>query len=268
MMFVDDWQRFKPKNFYEWMAKIGGKLGLSPDIPYQPVGGLKWLRQGFVSKESVGPLGSGHALRTDYECFFYMQNLMLIGQALGLGGWIHGSIFPPYIFDRRDEKGWHGLGFRFQQPKTLSPMAPVPASQPTPVGIDGVLEGLCPPYVSSMNEAVDRLVDRKYSANGGSYGEHGVFSRSYKDSSMATSFVKQATQFTPGAIAYVKDICNYIFDTYGRFPAHVDSFYAPGVWLQFSHLELEYYEKFFDKGLFTKQAAHNGVWHPSAAERK
>lgn len=266
MMFVDDWQRFKPSNLYEWMAKIGGMIGLSPEIPYHPIGGLKWLRKGFVSKDSVGPLGSGHALRTDYECFLYLQNLMLVSQGLGLGSWIHGSIFPPYVFDRNEDKGWHGLGFRFQTPKKLSPMAPVPASQPTPVGIDGILEGLCPPYVTSMDDAVDRVVERKYGQQGGSYGDPGVFARSYASPGQAEAFTSKASRFSPDAIAYVKDICNYLVDTYGRFPAHVDSFYTPGVWLQFSHLELEYYEKFFDPGLFTKQSSHDGVWHGPGAE--
>jgi hypothetical protein len=63
----------------EWLVKLGGALGLTEKIPYQPVGGLKWVRSGFVSKDSPGPLGFGGALRTDYEAFFYFQNLMLLG---------------------------------------------------------------------------------------------------------------------------------------------------------------------------------------------
>ncbi len=54
--------------------------------------------------------------------------------------------------------------------------------------------------------------------------------------------------------------CNYIYDTYGRFPAHVDAFYLPGVWVQFSHVVLEYYEKLFDPGLYRQQARHDDVW--------
>src|ERR1700712_3067343 len=114
-------------------------------------------------------MGFGHSLRTDYESFFYFQNRMLLGQAMGLGGWIHGAVFNPYIFMDDPAKGLHGLGMRFQQPHTLSPLAPVPASQPNPIGIDGILEGLVPPYVSNMNEAVDKVIDAKYGANGFSY---------------------------------------------------------------------------------------------------
>ena len=114
------------------------------------------MRNKFVSKDNVAPLGFAHTMRTDYEAFFYFQNLMLLGQAMGIGGWIHGAVFTPYMWQREPAKDWHGLGFRMEQPKTLSPWAPVPASQPNPVGIDGVLEGLTPPYVKSMDEAVDR----------------------------------------------------------------------------------------------------------------
>ncbi len=165
-MFMDDWRPFHPKGFVEWMAKGAGMVRPSMKIPYQPIGGLKYVRNKFVNKDNVVPLGFGHTLRTDYESFFYFQNLMLLGQAMGLGGWIHGAVFTPYIWQKEPAKDWHGLGFRMEQPKTLKPWAPVPASQPNPVGIDGVLEGLTPPYVKSMDEAVDKVMEMKYGADG------------------------------------------------------------------------------------------------------
>ncbi|MFI5231078.1 MAG: hypothetical protein ACHQSE_01075 [Gemmatimonadales bacterium] len=259
-VFIDDWRTFQPSGPVEWLAKMAGGLGLVDKIPYHPIGGLKWLRNGFVNKDSPAPLGWANTLRTDYEAFFYFQNLMLLGQAMGLGGWIHGSVFPPYIFHDDAAKGWHGLGFRFQQPKTLSPMAPVPASQPNPVGIDGILEGLCPPYVT-MNEAVDRVIESKYGVSGGAYGDEDVFSRPYRNRDDAREYLKKGTRYGPKQVEYVKEACNYLFDTYGRFPAHVDAFYTPGMWLQFSHLELEYYDRFFDPDLYRRQAAHDHLWH-------
>jgi hypothetical protein len=261
-ILMDDWRPFQPKGFVERMAKLASSIGIGQKIPYHPIGGLKYIRSGFVSKgESVGPLGFAHTLRTDYECFFYFQNLMLLGQAMGLGGWIHGSIFPPYIFTREPSKNWLGLPFRFQQPKQRNPMPPVPASQPNPVGIDGVLQGLCPPYVESMDTAIDRVIDMKYSKAGGSYGDIDVFGRAYKNRADAEAYLKQGTKFAPDVVAYVKEVCNYIFDTYGRFPAHVDAFYTPGMWLQFSHLEMEYYDRYFDGAQYTRQANHDRLWH-------
>ena len=257
-MWMDDWRQFQPHGLIEWLAWAGGKIGLSPKIPYQPIGGLKWIRNGFVNKDHPGPLGMAANMRTDYECFFYLQNIMLTAQAMGLGGWVHGSVFPPYIFHRDAAKGWHGLGFRFQDPKELSPMAPVPASQPNPVGIDGILEGHCPPYMNSMNDIVDRVVDEKYGAQG-NYTVAGGFARSYRDPKSAEEYLRQAKHFSPTAIQYVKDVCNYIFDTYGRFPAHADAFYTPGIWVQVSHLEQEYYKRFFDPALVRRQAEMDGL---------
>lgn len=253
-IFIDDWRRFKPKTFVETLAWIGGALGFTEKIPYQPPGGLKWIRNKYVNPKNAAPLGFGGALRTDYSCFFDFQNLMLTGQALGVGGWIHGSVFPPYIYHDMPEKNWHGLGFRMEEPKKKpNPTPPVPASQPNPVGIDGILEGLCPPYVSSVDEAVDRVVEDKYSAKGRGYGDVDSFSKAYKERASAEAFLGKATHFSDDAIAYTKDICNYIWDTYGRFPAHVDAFYSPGMFLQFHHLELEYYEKFYDMSQYERQ---------------
>jgi hypothetical protein len=51
-------------------------------------------------------------------------------------------------------------------------------------------------------------------------------------------------------------------DTYGRFPAHANSWYKLGIWVQFSHLENEYCEKYERPEHWRRQAAHDGVWHP------
>lgn len=259
-LFIDDFRKFHPKGVVELLAWIGGKLGLSPNIPYQLIGGLKWVRNGFVNQNNVAPLGFGRALRTDYECFFAMQNLMLVGQALGVGGWIHGSVFPPYLYQTDPSKGWWGLGFRMVEPKKLSPMPAVPASQPNPVGIDGIFEALCPPYIKSMDEAIDRLLDAKYGPNG-AYGDLSVFSLPYRNPRSGEEYTSLGTHYSDQAIAYTREICAYIHETYGRFPAHVDAFYTPGMWVQFSHLEMEYYEKFFDPRLYTRQAEHETLWH-------
>jgi hypothetical protein len=261
-LFVDDWSRFKPKGLVERLAKLGGAVGLTEKIPYHPIGGLTHIRSGFVNKDSIVPLGFAHGARTDYEAFFYFQNLMLLGQGMGLGGWIHGAVFAPYIWQQDEAKGWHGLGFRMDEAKVGRHWPPVPASQANPVGIDGILESLSPPYVSSMDEAVDRVVESKYRTGGAGYGNEDIFARSYRNRDDARAYLATGSRFDPRQIAYIKDVCNYIYDTYDRFPAHVDAFYAPGMWLQFSHLETEYYDRYFDPAQYTRQAAHDALWHP------
>jgi hypothetical protein len=259
-LLVDDWRKFRPKGAIERLAWLGGLLGISPKIPYQPIGGLKWIRNGFVCKDNVGPLGFGRTLRTDYEAFLFMQNLLLVGEALGLGGWVHSSVFPPYLWQQDPTKQWHGLGFRMVEPKPVRPTPPVPASQPNPVGIDSILESCCPPYVKTMDEAVERVLEDKFGSQG-AYGDVDVFARSYKSRGSAEEFLHKARRFSNQAVEYTKEICNYIIGTYGRFPAHVDAFYTPGIWIQFSHLEMEYYEKFYDPAQFQRQAKHHALWH-------
>ena len=105
--------------------------------------------------------------RTLPEPYFLLQNLMLMGEALRLGGWVHGTPLIPGIWHR--EPGKLGLGFREHPAKAVGRWRrwpPVPASQPNYVGIDGVLEGLCPPYIADMDEAVDRVIEEKQSAYG------------------------------------------------------------------------------------------------------
>jgi hypothetical protein len=259
-LVIDDWQRFRPRSWKDWKAWVGQYLGLGPKIPYQPIGGIDRATDGFVNPDNIVPLGAGYALGADCEIYFLLQNLMLMGQAMGIGIWGHASIWPAFVLRREPEKGWYGLGFRHTQPKSSAPWAPIPASQHNPVGLDGMLEGLCPPYVDSMDEAVDRIIQEKY-------GPHGIFtdpaliSRAYKNVADAESYLKLEHRHPPEAIRYAKDICNYIYETYGRFPAHIDAFYTPGFWVQCHHLELEYYERFFDPYLWRNQTAHGDHWH-------
>ena len=60
--------------------------------------------------------------------------------------------------------------------------------------------------------------------------------------------MRNAEHHPPEAIEYTKEICRYLVETYGRFPAHTDAFHLPGIWVQFSHLEIEYYERFGNPG--------------------
>lgn len=259
-IFLDDWQPFRPKDLLEVGAWIAAGLGfLGRQIPYQPIGGIEWARDGHLNPEINIPLGLAHSWRLDYESHFQLQNLMLIGQAIGLGCWIHATVFPPYIYERDPDKGKFGLGFRMQEPKSWQHWPPVPAPLPNPIGIDGVLEALTPPYVADMDEVVDRVLEEKY-GNQGTYRDKERFARSYKDYALVDKYFKFAGPYPKKSVEYIREVCRYIFDTYGRFPAHVDAFYLPGVWLQFSHLELEYYEKYFDARLFERQSQHAEIW--------
>jgi hypothetical protein len=263
-LWVDDWQKFKPADVVEaveWAGVEMGLAGANKNIPYQVIGGLTRAQDKFVNPDIVLPLGLASTMRVNYESFFLLQNLMLVGQGMGLGGWVHASVAPPYVLQRDPSKQFLGLGFRMEPGKSWpdTDWPPVPASQPNPVGIDGVLQGLCPPYVASMDDAIDQFLSEKYGP-AGMYGDVNVFRRPYLSEAVAQQYLQSASHYSDQAVAYAKQICGYIYDTYGRFPAHCDAFHAPGIWLQFSHLELEYYEKYYEPEQFTRQAEHAALW--------
>jgi len=62
---------------------------------------------------------------------------------------------------------------------------------------------------------------------------------------LAQRFVDEVAHLRPDVIACAKDICSYIYDTYGRFPACVDAFHVPGIWIQAHHLALDYYDSIY-----------------------
>ena len=259
-VFIDDWQPFEPADAVEAAVWVGAQLGFPKRIPYQPIGGIKWVQNGFCNQNISAPLGMQRTLRTDYEAFFLLQNLMLTAEAMGLGGWIHSSVFAPWVLRRDPAQNWYGLGFRFEEPGVDWGLRwpPLPSTQPNPVGLDGVLEGLCPPYVTT-DQAVDKFIEEKYGPQG-TYGDAANFAAPYRDAAFATEYLKHETPFSANAIEYTKEVCRYQYEKYGRFPAFVDAFYVPGIWLQLSHLEIEYYDKFYKASQYRRQAAHAATW--------
>lgn len=259
-LIVDDRMPFRPRSMLDWGAWLGSLIGIVPKIRYQIVGGVRRARGDWLNRDFPVPIGYNATLRTEYEIFLLLQNLMLIAQGMGLGGWMHAAVDAPYIFERSPAQGKFGIEFRMQKPKTWRRWPPLPAPLDNPVGIDGVLESLSPPYVKSMDAAVDQLIEEKYGP-AGTYGDSDIFDRAYKKAEYGEAFLKMAGKRPrPEAVEYAKEICNYIYDTYGRFPAHANAFHFPGVWLQFSHLELEFYQKYFDESLYRRQAAHHEMW--------
>ena len=111
-----------------------------------------------------------------------------------------------------------------------------------------------------MDEAVDRVLEQKYGEDG-AYTEPSVFGHAYRKQDDARWYLKHGHQYEPAAIDYVKEVCRYIWDTYGRFPAHVDAMYQPGTWLQVAHLEMGYYDRYFQPWQYPRQATHRDTWH-------
>ena len=62
-------------------------------------------------------------------------------------------------------------------------------------------------------------------------------------------------------VQMTKDLCHYVYTTYGRFPAQVDAMNMC-MWLQAHHLETHYYDRFMQPGAYHEAIAnHMHVWH-------
>jgi len=176
-----------------------------------------------------------------------LQNLGLMAQALGLGG------FPN--FANHGFAWFQALGFRMEQmpasryvgagwlPSLMMKLLNRNPSIPYPVGLerDGevLLKPFCPPYYASMADAVRAVVEIKYGANG-------IF-RGASHSSAWTkhdSVVNEVPRVSEAAIAATIAYCEYLWQRYGRFPVYMPP-YRTVLGFQACHLDAEFYEKFY-----------------------
>ena len=261
-LFIDDWQKFKPRDLVEAAAWAAVHLGfVDKEIPYQPVGGIERARGGFVNPDINLPLGLGGTMRVDYEAFFLLQNLMLVGQAMGLGGWIHAAVAPPYISAAGPLEGMVRTWFPAASRRPRNGMTGLPChprsrirSESTAFSRDCV-RPTCGRWPTRWTRFWPRSMTPREPTATWTYSSSPIGPKKH-----AVEFLRNAEHYSKEAIEYTKEICTYIYDTYGRFPAHVNAFHTPGIWLQFSHLELEYYQKFYNPALFRRQAQHETKW--------
>jgi hypothetical protein len=176
-----------------------------------------------------------------------LQNLGLMAQALGLGG------FPNFA---NHEFGWfQALGFRMEQ---------MPASRylgadklvslgmnllkrnpmiPFPVGLERngevLLKPFCPPCYKGMAEAVRAVAEIKF-------GTNGIFRGNPAGSAWKnqTEITREVPPVSEAAIAATTAYCEYLSERYGRFPVYLTP-YRTVLGFQACHLDLEFYERFY-----------------------
>lgn len=240
---------------------------------YQPAGVKKWIKNGFLNPDIKIPLGVLDQMRTQIEADLLIQNLFLVTEALGLGGWIHAAISPPVLMGDPKFRDTYGnmLGFDYISPKwrfmdlfrwhTL-PIAQMKHVRAHAVGLrhhgEYLIKAKCPPNYPDMSAAMDEVIANKFGPNG-IYKNSDLFSRIYKGD-FGKKYLEEAAEYEEDVINCALDICTYIHDTHGRFPAHCEAIHAPGIWLQTHRVENEYYEAYFDKGLTQRQREHDAVW--------
>ncbi len=181
------------------------------------------------------------------ETSFMANNVMLVMQAIGLGGWLYSGINTFTVLGAFAAQGLPGYGFRF----TTDPRWPTP----NPVGLDGLFETLAPPYVGSLAEAAGIFAARKFGP-GGTYdpARPGPF----RDNPGVKAAVERSS---PELVAYVGSIAQDVYDTYGRFPGTIPTIWA-GVLTQAQHVDQDFYERFYDDGaLLETHRRHFERWH-------
>jgi hypothetical protein len=181
------------------------------------------------------------------ELALMCHNIVLAMQAMGLGGWMYTGINPASLMGAFAANGIPGLGFRFASDARWA--------VPNPVGIDQHFEGLCPPYCADMRAAVKKFADLKF-------GPHGAFDPErpgpYRESPRVKARVER---YSPEFIELMGEVAQYIYDTFGRFPATLPSFYMRA-YAQAQHCELEFYDRFFEGDFYLDtHVNHMAKWH-------
>jgi hypothetical protein len=75
-------------------------------------------------------------------------------------------------------------------------------------------------------------------------------------------FEKAVPGVSDEGVACVKDICRYIYETYGKFPAFNDTLHLL-YFIQVHHLDTDFYDKYFKQGAYLQtHRDHFNNWHP------
>lgn len=176
----------------------------------------------------------------------YAGALML--QAMGLGGWMFNGLDPFSVLGASGDPEVPGLGFRYDE----DPRWPYP----NPTGLEGVMEGFCPPHYPDMRAAVEAVCQRKF-------GPGGPFSADtpgpWRDSPKVRSAAQVHSEEFRECVALQ---AQYIYDTFGKFPGTVPSIFVI-MYLQAHHLDLEFHDRFYEPGSYLQtHATHMEQWHP------
>lgn len=212
-----------------------------------PAGIKKWIDNGRLKGPDV-PLSSFEYtifLGNLAPPFHALQNIQLVAEAMGLGSIIMTGYIGILVLQ--------ALGFRYsitsEDAKAMLNL--------NPIGLDGHFESYQPPYYKSMDDAVDAFIEKKY-------GSNGMYTAGYSGTVPFGDWKRvQPGYLVPSkeVIQMVKDYCNYVFDSYGRFPATFDTIVMPE-WIQVHHLEQGFYDDYGLSSLVNEtQRNHMALWH-------
>jgi hypothetical protein len=224
-------------------------LVLKDDINRRSVPGIEKFKH-LVDVNNVWPLTFveqwGMAeVTAELATSCYAGTLML--QAMGLGGWMFNGLDPFSVMGASGNPNVPGLGFRYDTNDRWP--------YPNPTGLNGVMEGFCPPHYPDMRAAVEEVCERKFGL-GGPF--HPDTPGPWKDSRKVRSAAQIHNEEFKECVALQ---AQYVFDTFGKFPGTVPSIFVI-TYLQAHHLDLEFYDNFYKPGAYLRtHAEHMSKWH-------
>jgi len=229
---------------------------LVDDIAGRPAGDLApFIRSGLLQEGKRIPLTVLQQMAYEAnvsELAFMGHNIVLTMQAMGLGGLYFNGLNRWSILGAFNESGIEGLGFRFVHDSRWT--------LPNPVGLDGHIEGLCPPYVSDMREAVNIFVQRKF-------GPQGAYDPSTPGAWRDAKAIKQGvTPYSEEFIDCLSEVAQYVYDTYGKFPNTITTMVVSG-YVQAVHLDTDFYDTHYQPGAYLPTHAHHMEhWHADGSQ--
>jgi hypothetical protein len=224
-------------------------LVLYDDINKKTIPGIEQFRD-IVDINTTWPITfveqwSLSELTVELGASCYAGVLML--QAMGLGGWMFNGVDPFAMLGASGDPAVPGLGFRYDVDDRWP--------YPNPTGLEGVMEGYCPPHYPDMRSAVDAVCQRKFGP-GGPF--HPDTPGPWKDSRKVRSAAKGHEERFRQCVALQ---AQYIYDTFGKFPGTLPSMFLI-MYLQAHHLDLDFYDEFYKPGSYLKtHADHMRQWH-------
>jgi len=218
------------------------------DMKGQPAGLQEWVDSGKLKgpKVNLSSFESTMSAVNQSPAYMMLENIHLVAEAMGLGSVVFGGYTGKVMLGVTPMS--KGLDFHSVADKN---------GKSNPVGLDGVFEAYCPPYYRDMDEAVEAFVAKKF-------GSGGHFSADYQGLAPFKDWQKIQPHYhhpSQTSIDQVKAVCRYIYETYGRFPATLDTMQVV-IWLQVHHLDLEFYDSYYPKEMVTEaQRRHVERWH-------
>jgi hypothetical protein len=232
-----------------WYYALDGRV-IYDDIAKKPIPGLEKFPNVIADPNKIVPLSFLETMAVaecsaEISMSCYAGALML--QAIGLGSWTFDGMDWMVVLGASGDPKIPGFGFSYDMNERWA--------VPNITGLQGVFEAYCPPHYRNMSEAIEALAKRKY-------GEGGVYNEgtpgAWKDSSNVRKSAHHASQDFKDCVAVQ---AQYIYDTYGKFPATVPSIFA-FMYLQAHHLDLSFYDRYFKPGAYLPtHGEHMKNWH-------